>query len=52
MFFRGSEDFAFPASCGKISLAAVNIPAGNYMFKVNNRNIRTRCQICQRCLYC
>ena len=22
-----------------------NIPAGNYMFKVNNRNTRTRCQI-------
>ena len=21
-------------------------PAGNYMFKVNNRNIRTRCEIC------
>ena len=22
-----------------------NIPAGNYMFKVNNRNTRTRCEI-------
>ena len=22
------------------------IPAGNYMFKVNNRNTRTRCEIC------
>ena len=21
-------------------------PAGNYMFKVNNRNTRTRCKIC------
>ena len=21
-------------------------PAGNYMFKVNNRNTRTRCEIC------
>ena len=23
-------------------------PAGNYMFKVNNRNTRTRCEICSR----
>ena len=23
-----------------------NAPAGNYMFKVNNRNTRTRCEIC------
>ena len=23
-----------------------NIPAGNSMFKVNNRNTRTRCEIC------
>ena len=23
-------------------------PAGNYMFKVNNRNIRTRCDICSK----
>ena len=22
------------------------IPVGNYMFKVNNRNTRTRCEIC------
>ena len=39
------------------------IPAGNYMFKVNNRNTRTRCEICSKlviktpersfwCLYC
>ena len=35
------------------------IPAGNYMFKVNNRNTRTRCEICsnlamktpERCLW-
>ena len=24
----------------------ITIPAGNYMFKVNNRNTRTRCEIC------
>ena len=24
------------------------IPAGNYMFKVNNRNTRTNCEICPK----
>ena len=24
------------------------IPAGNYMFKVNSRNTRTRCEICSK----
>ena len=42
------------------------VPAGNYIFKVNNRNTRTRCEICSEltiktperylasfwCLYC
>ena len=23
-------------------------PAGNYMFKLNNRNTRTRCEICSK----
>ena len=23
-------------------------PAGNYMFKVSNRNIRTRCELCSK----
>ena len=23
-------------------------PAGNYIFKVNNRNTRTRCEICSK----
>ena len=23
-------------------------PAGNYMFKANNRNTRTRCEICSK----
>ena len=38
-------------------------PAGSYMFKVNNRNTRTRCEVCSKltiktperrhwCLYC
>ena len=25
-----------------------DIPVGNYMFKVNNRNTRTRCEICSQ----
>ena len=25
-----------------------SIPAGNYMFKFNNRNTRTRCEICSK----
>ena len=25
-----------------------SIPADNYMFKVNNRNTRTRCEICSK----
>ena len=24
------------------------IPAGNYAFKVNNRNTKTRCEICSK----
>ena len=31
------------------------LPTGSYMFKVNNRNTRTRCEICLKslwCLYC
>ena len=24
------------------------LPASNYMFKVNNRNTRTRCEICSK----
>ena len=26
----------------------LNIPTGNYMFKVNNRNTRTRYEICSK----
>ena len=32
-----------------MNVAAVSsILAGNYMFKVNNRNTRTRCEICSK----
>ena len=27
------------------------ISAGNYMFKVNNRNTRTRCEICSKLIF-
>ena len=29
-------------------LGATNIPAGIYLLKVNNRNTRTRCEICSK----
>ena len=32
------KDFYYP----------VSFPAGNYMFKVNNRNTRKRCKICSK----
>ena len=25
-----------------------DLPAGNYMFKVNNKNTKTRCEICSK----
>ena len=31
-----------------ICLGTRNIPAGNYMFKVNNRNTRARGEICSK----
>ena len=30
------------------NLVQVTDPAGNYIFKVNNRNTRTRCEICSK----
>ena len=33
---------------GYIWQEAKDNPAGNYMFKVNNRNTRTRCKICSK----
>ena len=29
-------------------LLFLSLPTGNYMFKVNNRNPRTRCEICSK----
>ena len=31
-----------------IATSIQTIPAGNYMFKVNNRNTRTRCGVCSK----
>ena len=33
---------------GCIEEGAACLPAGNYMFKVNNRNNRTKCEICSK----
>ena len=30
------------------TLFFISIPVGNYMFKVNNRNSRARCEICSK----
>ena len=32
--------------CAVLSMLCIPFPAGTYMFKVNNRNTRTRCEIC------
>ena len=32
----------------KTDFTAPPYPAGNYMFKINNRNTRTRCEICSK----
>ena len=34
--------------CKPMRLGRKNCPAGNYMFKVNNRNTRTKCEICSK----
>ena len=39
---RESEDFI------QIKVLLKHLPAGNYMFKVNNKNTRTRCEICSK----
>ena len=31
-----------------VTLARGSYPVGNYMFKVNDRNTRTRCEICSK----
>ena len=31
-----------------VLIAFDHIPSGNYLFKVNNRNTRTRCEICSK----
>ena len=31
-----------------VSSSSFNIPAGTYLLKVNNRNTRTRCEICSK----
>ena len=40
--------FFYLFSCLDWTLIWRRNPAGNYMFKVNNRNTRTRCEICSK----
>ena len=37
-----------PEILDTIYVLSLQNPAGNYMFKVNNRNTRTRCEICSK----
>ena len=32
----------------RLKSISIQFPAGNYMFKVNSRNTRTRCEICSK----
>ena len=34
--------------CAHLAPYETHIPAGNYMFKINNKNTRTRCEICSK----
>ena len=36
------------SSINEVSICVENCPAGIYLFKVNNRNTRTRCEICSK----
>ena len=38
----------YRAILSKWTITTKAFPAGNYMFKVNNRNTRTRCEICSK----
>ena len=34
--------------CDHLTDLNIDIPAGNYIFKINNRNTRARCEICSK----
>ena len=40
--------FNLRSSFSNLVMMKLSNPAGNYMFKVNNRNVRTRCEICSK----
>ena len=44
-------NYPFIHSCWNISKIHNTSPAGNYMFKVNNRNTRTRCETCSKLFF-
>ena len=43
-----SEQIVFNEKNNIKTLQQCNISVGNYMFKINNRNTRTRCEICSK----
>ena len=49
IFYRNYKNFSNERFKSLITNKNRNFPAGNYMFKVNNRNTRTRCEICYWC---
>ena len=47
-----SEHLRTTASGPRIFKPSMSYPVGNYMFKVNSRNIRTWCEICTKLTPC
>ena len=50
-FMKANPDkfqFVILGNTDSHALQTNDIPAGNYIFKVNNRNTRTRCEICSK----
>ena len=45
---RQSEKGVTGSAFGKESCLTWKLPTLNYMFKVNNKNTRTRCEICSK----
>ena len=45
---NGRESLCTCSKSRKTIMKRGSNPADNYMFKVNNRNIKTRCEICSK----
>ena len=48
LFFFHANVLFVSLFCFTYSLTSLSNPAGNYLFIVNNRNTRTRCEICSK----